>query len=246
MKVSLQECIGCKVVTSDKRNIGLALNGVINKKFEASLVVMPGLQVVDLESMPALQRLLNRLFGLFSQRVDGALEDSELGTYIEVKDEIFGWLVELIDDEADSIRDAFFQIPVNQVESIGMKRVVLKSNSSRIKNDYYLLSAIPEQDLAFYSHEQFAKNWHRGNRLDLGLTSIRHSLISDSEGDHERLMDIIVDADKGVAHSFSIDYLGERKCVPTNNLQKTSDPEEPISWSFDNSFEKCQPFSSIN
>lgn len=243
MKVSLQECIGCKVVTSDNRNIGLALNGVINKeKYEVNLVVMPGLQVVDLDSMPALQRFLNRLFGLFSQRVDGALEDSELGTYIEVKDELFGWLVDLIDDEADNIREAFFQIPVNQIKSIDEKRLLLKSTSTIIKNNYYLLSPMLDQDYAFYSHEQFAKNWHRTNRLDLSLPSIRHSLITDSGGDNERLMDIIIDSDKGLAHSFAIDHLGKRKCVPTDNITQTSDPERPITWTYTDAFEQCLTF----
>jgi hypothetical protein len=239
MNESIRDYLGKFVLTSDRYEIGLTVNAVVNKdNYECSLLVMPGLFSVDIGKLPRFG-FLRPLFNIFSKKADTVLEDKDLGIYIEAKDNIVGWLLDYLKKQEHEIRNSWFQIPVSALGSVTEKRVQLNIDRDEARDKYYLLSPIEGEDAAYYSHEIFARNWNRDINLDLGLPSVRHALITDAGGDRERLMDLVIVKDKGVCDSFVVEIGAKKVCVPTHGMQCIEDPSGGFKWITPKSFTEC-------
>jgi len=215
LELSVLDCYGKSIITSDDKKLGIFLNLIMNRNTsEATLAVFPGLK--SEWALKKAGRAASTISGFGTRVLQHIIPElyDVADVVSEVQYEVIGEVSERADRKATHISGTYYCIPAINVEESNEDSLILDLDTEECKAWYRNIAPSSEAEFAFFD-ESYYKGPYRAFPISLNLQPLRGMLVNDPAGLSARITDVKFDTSTGNVSSFEVKYRGQKKFLDT-------------------------------
>lgn len=223
MELSIQNCYGLEVLTTDGKKIGSVVNLIINSSsYEATLLVFPGLKSEWAFSKAG---KLATSAGSFGTKVlQNALPElyDVVDAATQIQSEVISEVSSRTDRKALQIGTTYYCIPSANIDTIEENQLTVSLSMKECVSWYKNTPVSQEVELVFFDDSCY-KGPFREITISLNLPAIRGALVYDPKGLSSRLTDVKFESSNGCIVGFDLKFRGEDKSIGIDFIKKDYD-----------------------
>jgi hypothetical protein len=223
VELSIQDCFGLTVYSSDEKKIGTLLNLMINKlSFEATLLIFPGLKSEF--AYRKVGKVASTASGIGSRILANLIPDlyDVVDIASEVQSEAVSELSQRADRKAMDIGSSYYCVPSVNAETLEDDNLILNIDAEECLSWYKNTPVSAEVEFVFFDNGCY-NGPNRSIPISLNLQTIKGLLVYDPVGRSARLTDVKFNPGTGNATGFDVKYKGADKSIGTDFIHKDYD-----------------------